>query len=43
MLEGLERDLRDRPGHDRLEMIPQPCLDQKDDREQHPDRLKKAA
>ena len=27
------------PGDDRLEVIPQPCLDQKDDRKQNPDWL----
>ena len=31
---------RDDPRHDRLEMIPQPCLDQEDDRKQNPERLK---
>src|SRR6266478_3779990 len=42
-LEGTQRDQRHEPRHDRLEVIPQPSLDQEDDREQNPDRLKKAA
>src|SRR6516162_11087483 len=43
MLEGAQRNLVDHPGHDRLEVIPQPGFDQEDDREQDPDRLKEAA
>ena len=34
-----EREPRNDAHHDRLEMIPQPCFDQEDDREQDPDRL----
>ncbi len=34
---------RHRPGHDRFKVIPQPSLDQEDDREQNPERLKQAA
>src|ERR1700716_2359927 len=43
LLEGTQRNQRHEPRHDRLEVIPQPRLDQKDDRKQDPDRLKKAA
>src|SRR6516162_2450973 len=43
MLEGAQRDLVDHPGHDWLEVIPQPGFDQEDDRKQDPDRLKEAA
>ena len=43
LLERAQRQRRHHPRHDRLEMIPQPGLDQKDDRKQNPDRLKQAA
>ena len=39
-LKVAQRNQRDDARHDRLEMIPQPCFDQEDDREQNPDRLK---
>ena len=43
LLEGAQRNPRHHPRHDRLEVIPQPGLDQEDDRKQNPERLKKAA
>ena len=42
LLESTQRNQRHEPRHDRLEVIPQPGFDQEDDREQDPDRLKKA-
>ena len=38
-LKARQRNPRDDALDDRLEMIPQPCLDQEDDREQNPERL----
>src|SRR5258708_29630896 len=43
LLERLQRNPRHDPGNDRLEVIPQPGLDQENDREQNPDRLEKSA
>ena len=40
LLERAQRDPRDDALDDRLEVIPQPCFDQEDDRKQNPERLK---
>jgi hypothetical protein len=39
-LERAQRNPRHHARDDRLEMIPQPCLDQENDRKQNPERLK---
>ena len=42
-LERAQRNARDDPRDDRLEMAPQPCFDQEDDGEQDQQRAEQAA